>query len=53
MNRLKYPFGLAMYYYHLFLFIVIVGLMLHIASMFEMSFPYLCDAYPEVHTDVT
>jgi len=53
MYRLKYPYGLAIYYYHLLLFIVIVGLMLHIASMFEMSYTYLCDAEPEVHTDVT
>jgi len=29
MYRLKYPLGLAIYYYHLLLFIVIVGLMLH------------------------
>jgi len=44
MYRLKYPFGLAIYYYHLLLFIVIIGLMLHIASMFDMSYTYLCDA---------
>jgi len=53
MYRLKYPFGLAIYYYHFLLFIVIVGLMLHIASMFELSYTYLCYAQPEVHTDVT
>jgi len=36
MYLLKDPFGLAIYYYHLLLFIVTVGFMLHIASMFEM-----------------
>jgi len=36
MYRLKHPFGLAIYYYHLLLFIVTVGLMLHIPSMFEI-----------------
>jgi len=39
MYRPKYPYDLAIYVYHLLLFIVTVGLMLHPASMFEI----ICD----------
>ena len=53
MYRLKCPSGLTIYYHHLcliLLFIVTVGLMFHIASMFEMSFIYLRDVSRRAHS---
>jgi len=49
MYRLKYPFGLAIYYYHLLHFIVTV-VMLHIASVFEICHLVIYVMYSRKYT---